>query len=281
MAPAPVEGRVPADFAKRAIAGVVMALVAGLVIVLGGWYLVAVLMLVVVLAAGEWAALTLQDSRKRYAVLGMVLLPLAILAGTHQAITAWRGTDMALVGGALGAVLLLVSGWLIRRVGGWSERRWAVLGILYLGVPAVVWLALRDLPDGLHLVLWLVAVVVCTDVFAYLVGRTVGGPKLAPRISPGKTRSGLAGGMLAAAVAGALLAGWVGWGWFQAGLAGAVLALVAQTGDLFESAMKRRAGVKDSGHLIPGHGGVLDRFDGFLFAAPVFALLVAIARTGA
>lgn len=281
MAPAPADRWVPADLARRGIAGVLMALAAGLVILVGGWYLVAVLMLIVVLAAREWAALTLRQSRERYAVVGVVLLPLAILAGTHLAITAYRGTDLALVAGAVGAALLLASAWLIRRVGGWRERGWAIFGILYLGVPAVSLMALRDLPDGFHLVLWLVVVVVCTDVFAYLVGRTLGGPKLAPRISPGKTRSGLAGGMVAAAIAGALLAELTGWGRVPAGLCGGFLALAAQCGDLFESAIKRRAGVKDSGSLIPGHGGVLDRLDGFLFAAPLFALLVALDPAGA
>lgn len=273
MAPAPAERPVASDLTRRAVAGVVMALVAGLVIVLDGWLFVAVLMVIVVLAAREWTNLTLQASRKPYAIAGIVLLPLTTLLATHLA-----RLDPPIL--ALGVLMLLLSLWLIAGVGGWRERGWAVFGMLYLGLPAVSLLALRDLPDGLHLVVWLVVVVVSTDVFAYLVGRNVGGPKLAPRISPGKTRSGLAGGMAAAAIAGALLAGLTGWGWLPAGLCGALLALVAQSGDLFESAIKRRAGVKDSGSLIPGHGGVLDRLDGFLFAAPVFTLLVALDSAG-
>lgn len=274
MAPAPAEGRVPREFAKRALAGIVMALVAGLVIVQGGWLLVAVLMVVVILAAREWANLTLKASSPTHAVGGIVLLPMLALFVVHLAAsTPW------LLG--LGVLLFLANVWLLSRIEGWPGRGWALFGMLYLGVPAACLMMLRDLPDGLHLMLWLVVVVVCTDVFAFLVGRTVGGPKLAPRISPGKTRSGLLGGMVAAGVAGALLAGLTGWGPVSAGFCGGLLALVAQCGDLFESAVKRRAGVKDSGSLIPGHGGVLDRFDGFLFAAPVFALLVAIDPTGA
>jgi phosphatidate cytidylyltransferase len=142
----------------------------------------------------------------------------------------------------------------------------------------VAFLALRDLPHGMQLVFWLVIVVVATDVFAYLTGRSIGGPKLAPRISPGKTWSGLAGGVAAAVILGALAAGLGGWGWLQGGLFAGILALVAQSGDLFESFIKRRAGVKDSGHLIPGHGGMLDRLDGYLFAVPTLAVLVALDR---
>ncbi len=274
MAPAPADGRVSADFTRRAIAGVVMALAAGLVILMGGWLFVAVLMVVVVLAAGEWANLTLRTSPTRYAIGSIALLPLLALLALHLA-----ASPPWLLG--LGFMLLIASIWLLGRIGGWPERGWALYGMLYLGVPAVCLLALRELPDGLQLMLWLVVVVVCTDVFAYLVGRSVGGPKLAPRISPGKTRSGLLGGMVAAGIAGALFAGLTGWSPVSAGLCGGLLALVAQGGDLFESAVKRRAGVKDSGSLIPGHGGVLDRLDGFLFAAPVFALLVAIDPVGA
>ena len=270
--------RLPADLGVRAAAGVVMAGLAAVVIFLGGWYFAIVMMVVLVLLAREWAKLTMGASRKRYAIVGVILLPLLLMALLQYAVTTAPDQTLALVGGALGAVLLLVSVFLIRRVGGWSERLWAVVGIVYLGVPAVAFLALRDLPHGMQLVFWLVIVVVATDVFAYLTGRSVGGPKLAPRISPGKTWSGLAGGAGGALVLGGAFAFMVGWGWLQGGLFALVLALVAQSGDLFESFIKRRAGVKDSGHLIPGHGGLLDRLDGYLFAVPTLALLVAIDR---
>jgi len=270
--------RLPADLGVRAAAGVVMAGLAAVVIFLGGWYFAIVMMVVLVLLAREWAKLTMGASRKRYAIVGVILLPLLLMALLQYAVTTAPDQTLALVGGALGAVLLLVSVFLIRRVGGWSERLWAVVGIVYLGVPAVAFLALRDLPHGMQLVFWLVIVVVATDVFAYLTGRSIGGPKLAPRISPGKTWSGLAGGAGGALVLGGAFAFMVGWGWLQGGLFALVLALVAQSGDLFESFIKRRAGVKDSGHLIPGHGGLLDRLDGYLFAVPTLALLVAIDR---
>jgi len=276
MAPRPA--RLPADLGVRAAAGVVMAGLAAVVIFLGGWYFAIVMMVVLVLLAREWAKLTMGASRKRYAIVGVILLPLLLMALLQYAVTTAPDQTLALVGGALGAVLLLVSVFLIRRVGGWSERLWAVVGIVYLGVPAVAFLALRDLPHGMQLVFWLVIVVVATDVFAYLTGRSIGGPKLAPRISPGKTWSGLAGGAAGALILGGAFAFMVGWGWLQGGLFALILALVAQSGDLFESFIKRRAGVKDSGHLIPGHGGLLDRLDGYLFAVPTLALLVAIDR---
>jgi phosphatidate cytidylyltransferase len=128
---------------------------------------------------------------------------------------------------------------------------------------------------------WLLLVVWTTDIGAYFAGRSIGGPKLAPRISPGKTWAGLVGGMAAAGLVGGLLTALAGAGfWLAAGL-GALLAAVAQAGDLFESRLKRHAGVKDSGHLIPGHGGLLDRIDGLVFAAPTFALVVALMGQGA
>ena len=118
-----------------------------------------------------------------------------------------------------------------------------------------------------------VRVVWATDIFAYFVGRAVGGPKLAPSISPGKTQSGALGGAVGGVVAGLLLAAAAGAGnlaWL--GLVAFVLSIVAQAGDLFESWVKRRHGRKDSGALIPGHGGVMDRVDGLVAAA--FALYV-------
>lgn len=116
-------------------------------------------------------------------------------------------------------------------------------------------------------VLFVLVVVWACDIGAYAVGRLIGGARLAPRISPGKTWSGAAGGLLVAAAAGAVA------GQGHGALVAAALAIAAQAGDLAESAAKRRAGVKDSGALIPGHGGLLDRVDGLLAAAPAAALL--------
>jgi len=130
-------------------------------------------------------------------------------------------------------------------------------------------------------VLWLVALVIATDIGAYFAGRLIGGPKLMPRISPKKTWAGRVGGMAAAACIGALattlVAGDEGRAPVMAvALLSALLAVVAQTGDLAESAVKRNFNVKDSGTLIPGHGGLFDRLDGFLITLPALALLVAL-----
>ncbi|WP_395832439.1 phosphatidate cytidylyltransferase, partial [Elstera sp.] len=128
---------------------------------------------------------------------------------------------------------------------------------------------------GREMVLWLRGVVWATDTGAYFVGRMIGGPRLAPTISPNKTWAGLIGGMAAAGGIGALIGTSVGGSGPLLALLGAGLAVVAQTGDLAESALKRHAGVKDSGRMIPGHGGILDRVDGLMPVALVLVLLVA------
>jgi phosphatidate cytidylyltransferase len=131
--------------------------------------------------------------------------------------------------------------------------------------------------DGLGWTLWLIAVVVASDVGGYFVGRIAGGPKFWPRISPSKTWSGTLAGWVGGALvggAGAAMLGVTGGGLALATLLAVVLACAAQAGDLWESALKRRAGVKDSSNLIPGHGGVMDRFDGMIGAA---ALMGAVA----
>ena len=156
---------------------------------------------------------------------------------------------------------------------------WTVIGVLYLSLPMLALVWLRALPEqGLAMMLWLLMVVWATDVAAYFVGRGLGGPRLAPSISPGKTWSGFCGGMVGAILVGALVS--MANGPFGVAVAlglAAAIAVVAQIGDLAESALKRQAGVKDSGALIPGHGGVLDRVDGLLFAAPALAVVALFA----
>ncbi|MGI9507260.1 MAG: phosphatidate cytidylyltransferase, partial [Geminicoccaceae bacterium] len=156
---------------------------------------------------------------------------------------------------------------------------WTGLGVLYLSVPLLAMVWLRALPEiGLVTILWLFFVVWSTDIMAYVVGRKVGGAKLAPSISPGKTWSGLLGGMAGAAIVGAVMSfAMEPFRLLPSILLAAGLAVVAQIGDLAESALKRQAGVKDSGGLIPGHGGLFDRIDGLLFAAPVLAVVMMLA----
>ncbi|TWF49845.1 phosphatidate cytidylyltransferase [Neorhizobium alkalisoli] len=164
-----------------------------------------------------------------------------------------------LCGGALTAVLFTAIG-----RGSW----WLPGGIVYAGLSAISLAAIRgDNQAGLVAMLFIFAVVWATDILAYFVGRAIGGPKLAPRISPGKTWSGAIGGTVSAVIAGLALSMAVFsdlsiWTAFIA----LILSVSSQTGDLFESFIKRRFGVKDSSHLIPGHGGVMDRVDGLVFA---------------
>lgn len=156
------------------------------------------------------------------------------------------------------------------------------LAILYALAATIALLWLRHQPDlGRETVLWILACVWATDVGAYFVGTLAGGARLAPRISPGKTWSGLVGGICLSAVASAAC----GLAFDQGetitlALAGIGIAIIAQAGDLLESAAKRQAGLKDSGHVIPGHGGLLDRVDG-LIAALVLVAAVRLIAGGA
>jgi phosphatidate cytidylyltransferase len=158
-----------------------------------------------------------------------------------------------------------------------SRRKalWFMLGVVYVATPAAALVAIRAEPIyGTASLVWIVALVAAADTGGYVAGRSIGGPKLAPRISPNKTWAGLIGGMAAAALVGVAasflvdnVAAWI------AVPASAALAVVEQAGDLFESAVKRRFGVKDSSRLIPGHGGVLDRVDGLLAVSLMIAAL--------
>ena len=194
------------------------------------------------------------------------------------------GTVLALVGlltmrlgGAIWAVTICLLG--LGMAVEWAglctgrPRRLLALGILYIAPAVVALIWLRSQPNGYWWVLLLAAVVWGGDVGAYLIGRLVGGPRLAPTISPGKTWSGAVGGTLVAVLCGVAI-----WPERLALVAPSalLLSLVAQAGDLLESAFKRRFGVKDSGRLIPGHGGLLDRLDGVLTSAPVAALILLV-----
>lgn len=146
-------------------------------------------------------------------------------------------------------------------------------GVVYIGLPLLCLLWLRGASGGRESVLFLVLVIWATDIGAYLVGRLVGGKKLAPAVSPGKTWSGAAGGMVAALVVGLLVPP-------GRPVLALLLALACQAGDLLESGIKRHVGVKDSGRLIPGHGGLFDRLDGLLAAAPVAAIAMLASQGG-
>ena len=158
---------------------------------------------------------------------------------------------------------------------------WAAGGVLYAGSAFLgPSLLRRDAQFGLLVILFLAAVVWSTDSLAFFVGRAIGGPLLAPKISPHKTWAGALGGLVGALIGGISIACVGGLNAFvMLGLIAVGLSAVAQAGDLFESAVKRRFGAKDASHLIPGHGGLMDRLDGFLVAA-LAALVIGILREG-
>jgi len=150
-------------------------------------------------------------------------------------------------------------------------RRVLGLGVLYVGIGWVCMLLLRGRAGGMPNLMFLLLVVWANDIGAYAAGRLIGGRRMAPRLSPGKTWAGAGGGLVCAVFAGLGVALWYGTsqaGQFRAEGLAALFSVLAQAGDLLESAMKRRFGRKDSGGIIPGHGGVLDRIDGLLAAAP-------------
>ena len=225
----------------------------------GSPYLDILVVLVGGVAAWEWARLcgggTLGPS-------GIFLIGL-VVAGIAAGLLASYPAAALLVG----AGGLAVGIW----VGRWDREAgpWLAAGAVYLPLSCLAFLWLRTVPrDGEIIVYWLLATVWATDTGAYVAGRSLGGPKLAPAVSPKKTWSGLLGGMLAAAIVGAAASRlWSAPGpWILIG-SSAGLALVAQAGDLLESSLKRRFGVKDASRLIPGHGGMLDRVDGLLAAS--------------
>lgn len=249
-----------AELKLRVAAAAVLAPAVLLLAWLGGWALALLVAAAAVVMAREWQGLIADSSAPVVAAAALAAVALAMLGRPLLALAVL----------ALAALVLA------------CDRRGAVrsaLGPLYVGVPCVALLWLRQQPDhGLALVIWLLLVVWATDIGAYAVGRLVGGPRLAPRISPAKTWAGLGGGMLAAAAVGGIAAIALGWTRSLApALTGAALAVVAQAGDLFESWLKRRRGLKDSGVLIPGHGGLLDRVDGLMTATPALALLILFA----
>jgi phosphatidate cytidylyltransferase len=163
----------------------------------------------------------------------------------------------------------------------WRHGKFAAAGLPYAAFGGLSLLWLRVQPDhGFGDTLFLVAVVWGTDIGAYLVGRVIGGKKLAPKISPGKTWSGSIGGLAAGALAGAVAVGAQNGNFWLALAFGGALSIAAQAGDLLESAIKRKLGVKDSGGTIPGHGGLFDRLDGFLAASPLAVILLGFLQGG-
>ncbi|MEM7319442.1 MAG: phosphatidate cytidylyltransferase [Pseudomonadota bacterium] len=159
-----------------------------------------------------------------------------------------------------------------------GHRAIFALFALWISAAGLGFLSIRE-TLGFGWMLWLIGVVVATDVAGYFVGKAIGGPKFWPRISPKKTWSGTAGGWVASAVVGAVFAVYGGFGLMFV-MVSVAASMASQAGDIAESAVKRRVGVKDSSHLIPGHGGFLDRFDGMMGAAVLVLILGSIYAPG-
>ncbi len=190
------------------------------------------------------------------------------------------GVAAALDRQAVGFGVLLAGFGLLWRLGG---RLTLAAGILYVGAGSLclMWLRNAGGDAGRANVLFLVLVVWASDIGAYAAGRLLGGPKLAPTLSPGKTWSGSAGGLIAAMLVGEAAAELLAFSaWGRAAVIAGALGVASQAGDLLESGIKRHFGVKDSGRLIPGHGGLLDRLDGLLAAAPAAAALAVMVGRG-
>lgn len=253
------------NLGMRVVSALVLAPLAVLAIWAGSLWFLAIMLAACVVLAREWAEMSAPaNAAPVFWAVALALVAVAAIAHTG----AMSPALVTLVFAAAAAGLFA------KRVG--QEGLDAAYGVLYLGWPAILLIWLRDGQSGVGLS-WTILVFVVAwsaDVAAFTVGSVLKGPKLWPRYSPNKTWSGFVGGLVAGALAGGVIA-WAipldvphpAWGL----LLGLAAALATMAGDLWESAIKRRFGVKDAGGLIPGHGGLLDRVDGLMFAAVVLA----------
>lgn len=236
----------------------------------GGIWFISLVALIGIGAASEWSRIVFSGSKAQF-----VIHSIAVLIVTFVTLRYSFLSTIALAAFAWSISLLIAGG---RRT---KINLWTLMSVPYIALPMAAFVQLRLSPDhGFTAILWMFAVVWFSDTLAYAFGRTIGGAKLAPAISPNKTWAGLIGAIVGGALGGTLVA------WFSGLtamlplmlLAGA-FGVVGQIGDLYESAAKRRQGIKDSGSIIPGHGGILDRVDALL-AVSVVALVIGIMRQG-
>jgi phosphatidate cytidylyltransferase len=263
------------ELGTRVASAVVLGISALLATYAGGWLFVLFWLIAGVAILAEWINMTGVEPRS----------PMQIVLGAVLALLSF----LYLIGAGLGAFVLVSGGAMLacaaigRRP---RDRLWSVAGFVYAAVISGVAPLVRDHPElGLVGLLWMFAVVWSTDVGAYFTGRRLGGPKLWRRVSPKKTWSGFGGGLVAGVLSGLvvnLVAESLGWAapvsWPVVAFASAVASIASQGGDLGESALKRRFDVKDSSHLIPGHGGVMDRLDGFWAVAALIGIVLLVER---
>jgi phosphatidate cytidylyltransferase len=255
------------NFLMRVAAALVLAPLTIAAAYAGGWFWAALATLAAIGLYVEW--LTVVGARTPAVVAGGI----AALCAAGWIEVARSGATYVLLLVALG---IAAAAWLSTH-----RRGWVALGYCYAVAALIASVAVRlDQAWGFAALMFVLLVVWVSDIGGYFAGRGIGGPKLWPRVSPRKTWAGAIGGFLASL---AVAAGFASLGLGRIGpvlILGAVLSIASQLGDLFESAVKRRFGVKDSSHIIPGHGGLMDRLDGFV-AAIVLAAILGFLRGGA
>jgi phosphatidate cytidylyltransferase len=250
------------ELALRVCSALVLVPVAIGAAYIGGWAFALFWTIAAIGVLWEWMSLVAGADRGPVLATASVAILLAV--------------TLLIAGHPIAALIVLALGMLAVAALAPAERRmWVALGLPYAGLLGAMPTVLRgDEQHGFLAILFVFGIVWTTDVVAYFVGRAVGGPKLMPQVSPKKTWSGALGGTAGAVLVAILLVRTAG---VPDGLAVALLAIVlsvvAQAGDLFESFLKRRFGAKDSSHLIPGHGGLMDRLDGFVTAVTAAALI--------
>jgi phosphatidate cytidylyltransferase len=254
------------DWVTRPVFGVLLAGATVAAAYGGGVWFALLIAVAIAAAAREWHRMFVR-AYAPYMVVTIVTVAAALVA-TSGAIRAPSTFPWAML---MAGTIANFSFGTLRR----EEPAWQGFGVLYLGISSVAVVMLRmSAPHAFWLVVMLFACVWATDTGALVFGNVLGGPKLAPVLSPNKTWAGLFGGIFCAIVAGVVIVAALGGDMVRGALFGLVASLAAHVGDLFESWVKRRVGRKNSGSLIPGHGGVLDRIDSIILAAPVCALAV-------
>jgi phosphatidate cytidylyltransferase len=262
-------------FRLRLISGTVLAIAALAAVYAGGAWFAGLVAAGMVLMIREWPELCLAAGGVR-----PLWRPRPPLAAVGFVVIALIALVLLLTGRIPAALALAVAGAPVVALlagGGVRDRLLLGCGLPYIVVPAAALLWIASAPQGRLTLLWLLVVVWATDIGGYAAGKLIGGPRLAPHISPGKTWAGFIGATLLAVGAGAAFAVAAPEAPpLRLALAAVAVSLVAQGGDLLESAVKRHFALKDSGTIIPGHGGVFDRLDGLLAAAPLLAVLTAV-----
>lgn len=277
----PSTNRPLSELTKRVLSGIVLMLVALVTTWTGGLILVVAFSVLSFFVLIEWERLTGPNSQRRL-MLGMLVVGVAASVAFFFGPVAAMAVGIGSLFVALGAALLE------------SPKRWSLTGVAYASWLVVSLVSLRGHDSvGLSAILFVFAAVWATDIAAYFGGRTIGGPKLMPSVSPNKTWSGAISGALAAIL---VCVGYIAWADVHVSarasshaltpvsvayiaLMALALSVASQAGDLFESGLKRRFGAKDSGTLLPGHGGFMDRVDGLVFASAA-AFLIGLSLKG-